>query len=223
MYVGRIMHTDLVTVSPSTSLEDANILVKKKKINHLLVVDDKNDLVGILSDRDLKQYWASPATTLSNHELNYLLQQVVVEMIMIKTVITISPDTTVERAALIMQNNDINALPVMEYEKLVGIITSDDVMGVLLSAIGISDDSVRLGVMVTDTIGSLAKVAEILEKAQVNIQSLISWPEKMNPGIFQFVMRIPKNDGQKALEALNNYGYKVITKYEKDITPFLPA
>lgn len=222
MYVGRIMHTELITVSPSTSLEDANIIVKKKKIDHLLVVNDSGKLVGILSDKDLKQYWASPATTLSKSELNYLLQQVIVEMIMIKTVITISPDTTVERAALIMQEHDINALPVMEDDKLVGIITSTDVMGVLLSAIGISDDSVRLGVMVKDSIGSLANVAELLKEESVNIQSLFSWPEKDHPGVFQLVMRIPKKDVEKAMEALKRSSYKIITKYEKDITPFLP-
>jgi len=223
MYVGRIMRTDLITVSPSTSLEEANILIKKKKIDHLLVVNDSGKLLGILSDRDLKQYWASPATTLSNHELNYLLQQVIVEMIMIKTVITISPDTTAERAAYIMQEKDINALPVMENDKLVGIITSVDVMGVLLSAIGISDDSVRLGVMVKDSIGSIATVAGLLQKEQINIQSLFSWPEKKYPGVYQLVIRIAKEECEKALNALTDNGYKVISKYEKDISPFLPA
>lgn len=222
MYVGRIMHTKLITVSPSTNLEDANILIKKNKIDHLPVINESGKLVGILSDRDLKQYWASPATSLSHHELNYLLAQVLVEMIMIKAVITVSPGTTIERAALIMQENDINALPVMEGENLVGIITSTDVMGVLLSAIGISDDSVRLGVMVRDSIGSLATVSEILKKEQVNIQSLFAWPEKSYEGIHQLVMRIPKDDGGKAIEALTANGYKVITKYEKDISPFLP-
>jgi acetoin utilization protein AcuB len=222
MYVGRIMHTKLITVTPGTSLEDASILVKKKKIDHLPVVNESGRLVGILSDRDLKQYWASPATTLSTHELNYLLQQVIVEMIMVKTVITISPNTTIERAALIMQENDINALPVMENEQLVGIITSTDVMGVLLSAIGISDESVRIGVMVRDSIGALAAVSEILKKEDVNIQSLFSWPERDHEGVFQLVMRIPKNDDQKAIDALMDHGYKVITSYQKDITPFLP-
>jgi acetoin utilization protein AcuB len=222
MYVGRIMHTDLITVSPTTSLEDASILVKKKKIDHLPVINDSGKLVGILSDRDLKRYWASPATTLSNHELNYLLQQVIVEMIMITPVITITPNTTVERAALIMQENDINALPVMENNELVGIITSTDVMGVLLSAIGISDDSIRLGVMVTNSIGSLAKLSDLLSKENINIQSLFSWPEKEFDGVFQLVMRIPKNDGPKAVDALKANGYKVIESYVKDITPFLP-
>lgn len=222
MYVGRIMHTELITVSPTTSLEDASILVKKKKIDHLPVINDSGKLVGILSDRDLKQYWASPATTLSNHELNYLLQQVIVEMIMITPVITITPNTTIERAALIMQENDINALPVMENDELVGIITSTDVMGVLLSAIGISDDSIRLGVMVKDSIGTLAKLSDLLSKEQVNIQSLFSWPEKDFEGVYQLVMRVPKGDGQKAVDVLRANGYKVIESYVKDITSYLP-
>ena len=222
MYVGRIMHTELITVSPTTSLEDASILVKKKKIDHLPVISENGKLVGILSDRDLKQYWASPATTLSKNELNYLIQQVIVEMIMIKTVIIISPEYTVERAALIMQENDINALPVVENNQLVGIITSSDVMDVLLSAIGISDDSVRLGVMVKDSIGTLADLSALLSKQQINIQSLFSWPEKGYRGVYQLVMRIPKDDGDRAIKALSAKGYKVIEKYEKDITPFLP-
>lgn len=222
MYVGRIMHTELITVSPTTSLEDASILVRKKRIDHLPVINDSGKLVGILSDRDLKQYWASPATTLSTHELNYLLQQVIVEMIMITPVITIAPSTTIERAALIMQENDINALPVVENDELVGIITSTDVMGVLLSAIGISDDSVRLGVMVKDAIGTLANVSALLSEEEINIQSLFSWPEKDYSGVHQLVMRIPKGDGQKAVDALTKAGYKVIESYTKDITPYLP-
>jgi len=159
---------------------------------------------------------------LSKNELNYLIQQVIVEMIMIKAVITISPETTVERAALIMQENDINALPVMENNQLVGIITSSDVMDVLLSAIGISDDSVRLGVMVKDSIGALANLSALLSKEQINIQSLFSWPEKGYGNVYQMVMRIPQDDGDKAVKALSDNGYKVIEKYEKDITSFLP-
>jgi acetoin utilization protein AcuB len=84
MYVGRIMHSYLVTVPPDTTIIKAKDIVAKKRINHLLVVDKNEELVGIVSDRDIKQSWASPATTLSTHELNYLLTQLTVEMIMVK-------------------------------------------------------------------------------------------------------------------------------------------
>ncbi len=84
MYIGRIMHTDLITVSPATSLAHAQELTEKHSIDHLLVIDDKKKLAGIISDRDLKRYWASPATTLSTHELNYLLEKQVLNFQKIK-------------------------------------------------------------------------------------------------------------------------------------------
>lgn len=222
MYIGRIMHTDLITVSPDATLVDAKDLIEEKNIDHLLVVDPAGKLVGILSDRDLKQNWASPATSLSTHELNYLLQKVLVKMIMIKTVVTIPVDTTIERAAYIMQQHNISSLPVMENDNLVGIITNTDVNRVLLEAVGISDDAVRLGVFVKNSIGVLAEVAAILRDEQVNIQSVLSWPEREHPGVSQLVMRVAARDGIKAINALKEKGYKVKSTYAKDITPYLP-
>lgn len=222
MYIGRIMHTNLITITPQTTLVEAKKIVEDNPIDHLLVVDDDQNLVGIMSDRDLKQYWASPATTLSAHELAYLLDKVTADMIMIKAVITVSPDTTVERAAYIMQVNNINALPVKENGKLVGIITSTDVMGVLLNAIGMSDNSSRLTVFVKDSIGNLADLANIMKEEGVNIQSLFTTPVKEYPGVAQLVIRIANADNAKAVSTLAANGYKVKTKYEKDITPYLP-
>lgn len=223
MYIGRIMHTDLITVSPQTTLVEAKELVEKNQIDHLLVVDDEKKLVGIVSDRDLKQYWASPATSLSKNELNYLLHKVLVSMVMIKTVVTIPTNSTIERAALVMQQNRISALPVMEDGELAGIITSADVMGVLLQAIGISDDSVRLSIFVKDSIGKLAEVSETLKDAGVNIQSLFCWPESKHEGITQMVLRVTSQDGDRANSALTAKGFKVKNQYEKDISQFLPG
>jgi len=222
MYIGRIMHTDLITVSPDTSLVEATKIIEDKKIDHLLVVDKKNKLVGIVSDRDLKQYWASPATSLSTHELNYLLQKVVVEMVMVKTVVTVPTSTTIERAALIMQQHRISSLAVMEEDKLAGIIESSDVMKVLLRAIGISDDSVRLGVFVKDSIGQLAKVSETLRSSGINILSLICWPEMEYEDVTQLVIRVAVADENGAMDALKANGFMVINKYLKDISDYLP-
>jgi acetoin utilization protein AcuB len=223
MYIGRIMHTDLITISPKATLVQAKKLVEEKQIDHLLVVDDKKKLVGLLSDRDLKKYWASPATSLSTHELNYLLEKVLVSMAMAKTVVTVPTGTTIERAALIMQQNHISALPVMEEGELVGIITSTDVIAVLLQAIGIGEDSVRLGVFVNDSIGKLADVSESLRDNGINILSLICWPEKSHTGITQLVIRVANQDEDKAIAALTGKGFKVTNRYEKDISPYLPT
>lgn len=222
MYVGRIMHTFLVTVSPDTSLLKAKDIIERKRINHLLVVDGNEDLIGIVSDRDVKQSWASPATALSVHELNYLLTQLTVETIMVKKIITISPGTTIERAAYIMQENRINALPVIEAEKLVGIITSTDVMDVLLRSIGFDRESARFTVLVEDRIGIVAEVSRILKEKQINIRSFVTWPEKDCPGIYQLVIRVGLEDKEKAISALSDGGFKVLTEYVHDLTPYLP-
>ena len=99
MYVGTVMRTDLKTVAPETTLVAAQEILEQEKINHLLIVDRNNELMGIVSDRDLKKSWASSATTLSKNELIYLLDQVTVAAIMTRKTLTISPATTIERAA----------------------------------------------------------------------------------------------------------------------------
>lgn len=222
MYVGRIMHTNLITVSPKATLVEARELIEKWAIDHLLVVDNKGKLVGIISDRDLKQYWASPANTLSTHELGYLLEKILVEMIMVKTVVTITTETTIERAAFIMQVNNINSLPVMEDEDLVGIITSTDVMGVLLEAIGMNEESVRITVLVKDRIGAIADVSAILRDQAINIQSMITLPIREHPDVNQLVLRLSGDDGPRAVALLNKNHFKVLTRYVKDLSPFLP-
>ncbi len=222
MHVGRIMHTDLVTVPPDTTIIKAKDIIAKKRINHLLVVDKNEELVGIVSDRDIKQSWASPATTLSTHELNYLLAQLTVEIIMVRKIVTISPSTTIERAARIMQENRISSLPVIEGEKLVGIITTNDVMEVLLRAIGFGEGSTRFTVLVEDRIGVVAEVSKLLKEQQVNIRSLVTWPEKNHPGVYQLVMRVGAEDREKAISVLSDGGFKVLTEYVQDLTPFLP-
>lgn len=222
MYVGRVMHKELVTVPPDTSLVKAKDIIAEKRIAHLLVVDKEGKLIGIVSDRDLKRSWASPATTLSVHELNYLLKQLTVEMIMVKKTITIGPGTTIERAARIMQENRISALPVIEKEDLVGIITTTDVMDVLLQAIGINGESKRFTVLVEDRIGVVFEVSKILKEHQINIRSLVTLPEQEHPGIYHLVMRVAAANGEKAISVLTEAGFKVLTKYVEDLTPYLP-
>ena len=223
MHVGLIMRKDLVTVPPDTSLVKARDLISEKLIEHLLVVDKDGKLIGVVSDRDLKQAWASPATTLSAHELNYLLKQLNVEAIMVKKIMTVTPGTTIERAGRIMQENRISALPVMENEKLVGIITTTDVMGVLLDAIGLDGESTRFVVLVEDRVGMIAEVSRILKEEQINIRSLVTWPEKAYPGIYHFVIRVGAANGEKAISVLTRAGFKVLTEYVDDLSPYLPG
>lgn len=221
MYVGRIMHRDLITVPPDTPLSRAHTMIAEKAISHLLVVDGAGNLIGLVSDRDIRQSWASPATSLSKHELNYLLGQITLGMIMTRKIVTVGPETTIERAAFIMQKNKINALPVLQNDKLVGIITTTDVTEVLLRAIGIDDDSFRLTVPVKDRVGCIYDISRILKDAGINIRSLVSHPEKNAPGVYQLVMRVSAADGPKAVESLGKAGFRVLTQYVDNIEDYI--
>jgi acetoin utilization protein AcuB len=221
MHVGRIMQRDLITIPPDTSVIEARRIITEKQIDHLLVVDKGDRLMGVLSDRDLKQSWASTATTLSQHELNYLLDQLTAALIMSTKIITVAPETTIERAARIMQESNISALPVMEMDQLVGIITRTDVMQVLLEAIGIDSDSTRFTVIVKDRTGVIADVSRLLLESSISIRSLVTWPEKEHPGVYQLVLRVPARHGERAVQILTENDFQVLTDYPKDIEAYL--
>ncbi|NTW36485.1 MAG: CBS domain-containing protein [Syntrophobacteraceae bacterium] len=223
MYVGWNMRTSLVTISSDTSIFRARELMEQHKISHLPVTDGKAQLLGIVTDRDLKEAWASPATTLSVHELTYVLQKLTVAHIMTKNVTTATPNMTIERAARIMHDAKIGALPVLRSDKLVGIITTTDLMEVLLMALGMSDDTKRLSVLVTDRAGVLVRIGEAMQSASVNILSTLTVPLRGHRDVWQVIVRFSLTDYKTAVHALEESGLKVLTDYIEDLTPYLPV
>ncbi len=127
MLVKNYMKRDPVTVRKDDSFRYALKLIRKEGIRHLPVLDGKK-LVGIVTDRDLRQSAPSPATTLEVHELNYLLERLKIEAIMTKKVITVTPMTNLRDAAKLLFAHKIGCLPVVEHEELVGIITEGDIL-----------------------------------------------------------------------------------------------
>lgn len=222
MYVGWHMKTNLVTVSPDTPVLKAREIMDSKKISHLPVTDGRARLLGIVTDRDLKEAWASPASTLSVYELTYVLQKLKVEAIMTKKVLTATPDMTIERAASLLHAHRIGALPVIQNDKVVGIITSTDLMEVLLQALGMSEDSGRLTILVRDRIGILAEVGRAMQEAGINIRSVMTFPLQGFEDLWQLILRVNLASLERAAQVLKERGFKVITKYVEDLTPFLP-
>jgi acetoin utilization protein AcuB len=223
MYVGWSMKTYLITVSPDTSVLKARELMDQHKISHLPVTDGRAHLLGIVTDRDLKQAWASPASTLSVYELTYVLQKLTVESIMTRDLVTATPDMTIERAARLIHDHKIGALPVVKDEKLVGIITSTDLMEVLLMALGMSDDSSRLSILARNRIGVLAEVGRVMQQAEINLRSVVTAPLQGTDDVWQMILRVNAAVQAKAIQVLRDAGFKVISEYVEDLTPFLPV
>lgn len=222
MFVGWNMNTNLITISPETSVFKAREMMDQHRISHLPVTDGKAHLLGIVTDRDLRQAWASPATTLSVHELTYVLQKLTVESIMTRKVVTATPDMTIERAARVLRDHKIGCLPVLKDDRLVGMITSTDLMDVFLKALGLSEDTRRFSILVRDRIGIVAEVGKQMQEASINIRSILVVPLRGHENVWQLMVRVNLTDFQKAMDTLKSSGFKIVADYVEELTPFLP-
>ena len=123
-----------VTVSPDEPVPDAFARMKAGRFRRLPVVRD-GDLVGIVTDRDLREAMPSDATTLSVWELNFLIARLKVGEVMSRAVVTVDEDAALEDAARLMLENRIGGLPVTGARgELAGIVTVTDVLEAFLRA-----------------------------------------------------------------------------------------
>jgi acetoin utilization protein AcuB len=131
MNLQGIMHSQPVTVSPEDTMNAAIRKMKEQNFKHLPVVDRSGDLVGIVTDRDLKRASPSDATLLEVHELLYLVEKVKVSQVMTKKPITAPPETKIEDGAGLMVKHRIGCLPIVSGNRLVGIVTQTDFLSYL--------------------------------------------------------------------------------------------
>jgi len=180
MRIRDMMTRNPVTVDSETFVMDAQKIMKENNIRRLPVVD-KGKLVGIVTKHDLLEASPSPATSLSVHELNYLLSKMKVKEIMKKNPVTLAPDTPFEEALKIGQERKIGAFPVVENGKVVGIATESDIVRFLNRALGIKEEGSRITIEgLGGKWGELQKIISIADQHQAAILSMISLerPEK---------------------------------------------
>ncbi len=128
MLVQEWMTPKVLTVTPETSVMKASRMMKDNRIRRLPVVDDNGKLVGIVSDRDIKDASPSKATTLDMHELYYLLSEMKVKEIMTKNPVSAVKDDSVEGIARLMVTKRFGGVPVVDEQgKVCGIITDSDI------------------------------------------------------------------------------------------------
>ncbi len=190
MLIKDWMTTDPITVGPDTSVMKASQLMKENNVRRLPVLDDSGKLVGIVSDRDLKEASPSKATTLDVHELYYLLSELKVKDIMSRKVVTVPPNATVEKAAVIMLEHKITGLPVLEGGKLVGILSQGDVFRVLTSITGIYRGGTVFSFVLEDRPGSIKEVADIIRKHGGRMVSILTSYEMCEEGTRHAAIRI---------------------------------
>jgi len=166
---------NVMTIRPDASFFEARNLIHEKGIRHLPVVDKNNRLVGIVTDRDVRRAAPSDATTLSVHELNYLLGNLKVSAFMTPKdkLITINPDTLIEEAVQLMSDHKIGCLPILDDEQLYGIFTETDALNHLVDVFGLKQKGTRLTVALEDKPGAMHAVLEVFKRYDVNVISIV--------------------------------------------------
>ncbi|MDO9110663.1 MAG: CBS and ACT domain-containing protein [Desulfatirhabdiaceae bacterium] len=190
MLVKNWMNKPAITIDKHNSMHDAMTLMKKHQIT-LLPVMDKQRLVGVLTDRDLKKASASDATTLEMHELLYLLSSIKVKDIMSSKPISVPPDFTIEETAELLLANKISGVPVVDNDgNVVGVITHTDLFKVIISLTGVGKKGVQFAFCLEDRQGSILEVAQIIRRFGGRIISILTSYEKAPEGYRNVYIRM---------------------------------
>ena len=151
------MSTPPILIRPTTTLADAQRIMEHCKVRRLPVVADGR-LVAIVTWGDLRAAQPSAATTLSVHEWRALLERATVAECMTHEPVTIAPDATVFDAAQRMLDHKIGGLPVVEDERVVGVITESDLLRLLIAdATGAADHAHGQDALVCGLCGSVLR------------------------------------------------------------------
>lgn len=197
MLVRNWMNPTVLSVEAHTSMAEALNLMKENQIRTLPVFD-REALVGVLTDRDLKRASASDATLLEIHELLHLLTRIKVRDIMSRNPITIPENYTVEEAAEVLRDHHFSGAPVVDAKgRMVGMISQNDLFNALMSLTGIKRRGIHLAFEVEDQPGSIKTLVDIIRRYGGRMASILSSYDRAPQGARYVYIRAYQIDREK--------------------------
>jgi acetoin utilization protein AcuB len=173
MLVGERMTHHPIVIAPGTPVGGALKRMREEGVRRFPVVDpESGKLTGIVTEKELLYASPSPATSLSMHELHYLLAKLTVDKIMTTDLVTVSEDTPIEEAALLMIDRGVGALPVLREGTLVGIITETDIFRTFTELFAARAEGIRLTLLAPERRGELAEITQAITSLGGSIAAL---------------------------------------------------
>ncbi len=189
MLVSDWMTRQTITIEESEMIPRAIELMKEHKIRRLPAVR-ADELVGIITDRDMREYMPSKATDLEAHELRYLIDKTPVSSVMCRNVLTISPETPLEQAAAIMRREKIGGMPVMEYGKLVAVITESDIFEALVELLGADEPGGRITLELGASAGALNDILNLIKEVSPKVTCALTYTKEELPTSRNLVLKL---------------------------------
>ena len=196
MKVRDLMIPDPITISEDADIPDALELMKLNAIRHLPVVSSKKLLRGFLTLADLKQGL-----------IPSMVADVSLTDLMINDPITVNPDEDIEIAAQLIYEHKIGGIPVVDGQKLVGIITESDILRAFIDMMGILTGSSRIDVVMKNEPGALKEAVQIINDNGGDIMNVGITAQKTGKRIYYFRLASCKTDNMK--KALETAGFEV--------------
>ncbi|CEG23286.1 inosine 5'-monophosphate dehydrogenase [Planococcus massiliensis] len=205
MLIEEIMKTEVQTLSVDQTVQDVFELFEKQRIRHAPVVEN-GKVVGVVSDRDLKDALPSRFTVSPKKDA----YEKKVEDIMTKNPITAHPMDFVEEIALVFYDQQIGCLPIISNSKLVGFITETDLLYKYIELTGAHQPGSQIEIKVPDRSGVLFDVSKVFHDKNVNILSVLVYPDSSNRANKILVFRVQTMNPLSLIEDLRKEGFDVL-------------
>lgn len=174
MLIKDWMATAILTVDANTSVMRATRTMKENNIRRLPVISH-GKLMGVITDRDLKEASPSSTSDIDIHEMYYLLSEMKVKDVMTDKCICLKQDDTLEKAALVMLKERISGIMIQdENDNLVGLLSETDILRGFIEATGIQDGSYQYVIELPDQPGSTSKVIDLIRKRDARVLSILT-------------------------------------------------
>lgn len=218
MYIDKIMTRKVVSVSENTRINEMLELMHKHQLQHLPVISESGELLGIIAHQDIQKAAPSAITTLSVGESNYLLAKITAKQIMQKEVTTCKPSTLIEEAGQILREQSISSLPVVKSngdndKQLIGIVTMEDILDFFLDLTGcLQTDATRIAVRVSDEKGGLSTFMNLVNELGGYIATVVSPTEQDQEGKRVCIVRYYAENPHLLDQQLKQAGIEIISE-----------
>jgi acetoin utilization protein AcuB len=209
MRVRDIMTTKVITITSSTTIAKADEIMSTHKINRLPVVDD-GKLVGLVSKNRILKATAPENTPVAVWRLPHFFFGMKVSEIMIKDVVTVTPDMTVEGAAFTAQEKRVGGTPVVEGGRVVGMVTTNDYYyNILNPLLGVRQKGQRLVIKEPSGAKALQEVFGCIAKHDASLKA-VSYINLKKKGIeSDLAISLDSTNATQIAAELKNLGYDV--------------
>jgi acetoin utilization protein AcuB len=215
MFVGDRMSKDLITAGPEMTIFEAKTLMTEKNIRHLPVVDDTGKLLGIVTDRDVRD--SMPSTLLKKPDYDITLGKIgnhPIGDIMTPNPMTIYAYYTLQDSLLVMQKRKVGALPVIDEEGyLKGILSTRDLLKAFVNIMNIDEPGSLLCILAKEQQGQMKKIVDIITEENISLGSVLvarSW-DKDKRAIFPYLLT---NNVINVKKKIQSAGFELIDPME---------